>query len=408
MPKLLQINVTVNSGSTGRIAEDIGRVVISNGWESYIAYGREMGTASESQIFCIGDKNDFYVHALQTRLLDRHGLASVANTRKLVEYIDSIKPDIIHLHNIHGYYLNYPILFDYLAKLTTSVVWTLHDCWSFTGHCSHFDMVGCEKWINGCENCPQKSEYPSSCLIDRSKKNYLDKKKYFNALKNLTLVPVSDWLSGLVDQSFLKDNKVQRIYNGVDTDAFKPQSAQSIIRLKQKYGIAEKNVLLGVASVWSPRKGLEDFVKLSKLIGDDKRIVLIGLTDKQIADLPSEIIGISRTESLNELVDWYNCADLFINPTYEDNFPTTNLEALSCGTPVVTYQTGGSVEAVNDACGFIIKQGDLNLLIEVINTLKFKGKSHYTAASRQRALECFSKDDRFAEYLGLYNKLIDS
>ncbi len=315
MPKLLQINFVVNSGSTGRIAEEIGQQAISQDWDSYIAYGRDRGTKSKSKVFYMGDRFDFYCHAIQTRVFDRHGLASKSNTQRLVKFIDEIKPDIIHLHNIHGYYLNYPILFSYLSTLHTPIVWTMHDCWTFTGHCAYFDMVGCNRWKNGCFDCPQKLTYPASKFLDRSRQNFKDKCFCFNSLKNLTLVPVSDWLTDLTSQSFLKKNRIKRIHNGVDIDVFKPQSEDINNQIRAKYAIGDRLMILGVASVWEPRKGLMDFIELNKQINSSTVIVLVGLTPKQIASLPNGIIGINRTENIQELSNLYSAADLFLNTT---------------------------------------------------------------------------------------------
>lgn len=405
MPKLLQINITVNSGSTGRIAEEIGQLAMVNGWESYIAYGKDKGTKSMSHIYLIGDNCDFINHAIQTRLFDRHGLSSIANTKKLVKYIDRINPDIIHLHNIHGYFINYPILFDYLVTLKTPIVWTMHDCWLFTGHCAYFDAVGCERWLTGCYNCPQKNTYPTSLLLDRSKQNYIDKRKYFTSLHDLTLVPVSDWLARLTAKSFFKGSKIHRIHNGVNIDVFKPQSEELCSKIRSKYELGDKYILLGVASVWSERKGFDDFIRLSKLLPEDMVIVLVGLTSKQIGLLPSNIIGVSRTENIEELAGLYSVADIFLNPTYEDNFPTTNLESLACGTPVITYKTGGSVEAINKETGIIVEQNDFGALLEAIETIRGGKEAYTTTLCRERAVANFNKLDRFAEYIELYHKL---
>ncbi len=406
MPKILQNNITVNFGSTGRIAEEIGQTAMANGWESYIAYGNEKGTVSKSQTFLIGNKCDFNNHAVKTRLFDRHGLASKRNTKRLVDYIESINPDVIHLHNIHGYFINYPILFEYLSSRTTPVVWTMHDCWSFTGHCAYFDMVGCDRWLTGCYSCPQKREYPASILLDRSRQNYIDKRRYFTSLKDLTLVPVSDWLARLTARSFFKGAPIHRIYNGVNIDIFKPQGDAAHDRVRAKYNFGDRLVLLGVASVWSPRKGLEDFIKLHNVIDDNFVIALVGLTAKQIELLPKGIIGISRTENIEELAGLYSVADIFINPTYEDNFPTTNIESLACGTPVITYKTGGSVEAVDSTTGLVVDQSDIAGLHKAITNIVNNRSVYSTEACRQRAIDHFDKSVRYMDYIMHYTKLI--
>ena len=401
MPCLLQINVTANWGSTGRIAEDIGQLVMLHGWESHIAYGRYV-TESRSELYRMGSKKDLCGHLLATRLLDRHGLASRQATRRLIDYIDEVVPSIIHLHNIHGYFLNYPLLFDYLKQTNVPVVWTLHDCWAFTGHCAFFDYAKCERWKTGCHDCPQKRSYPESLFMERSRRNYEDKKHYFTSLQNLTLVPVSEWLESKVRQSFLGNCPIETIHNGIDMEVFKPSSEQN------KDGrLQGRCIALGVASVWDDRKGLADFIRLRELLPKDYAIVLIGLREAQIKQLPEGILGISRTNNRQELVDYYSIADAFVNPTWEDTFPTTNLEALACGTPVITYRTGGSVEAVTPETGYIVKQGDIKGLASALSEIKLKGKECYAKACRRRAVACFDKHTAYSKYLSLYQRLID-
>lgn len=400
--KLLQINSVVNSGSTGRIAEEIGQTAIAAGWESYIAYGRHART-SQSKLIKIGSDWDIRMHGLQTRLFDRHGLASTAATREFVEQIKKIKPDIIHLHNIHGYYINIEILFRYLKDANIPVVWTFHDCWPMTGHCAHFTFVGCDKWKTQCFSCPQKKDYPGSFFLDRSKKNYTKKRKLFTSVNDITIVPVSNWLGEIVNQSYLRDYPIRVINNGIDVNVFSPQSRDGI---RLKYGLADKFVMLGVATAWGRKKGLYDFIEQSKILKDDEKIVLVGLNENQIKILPENVIGISRTESVQQLAEFYSAADVFLNPTLEDSFPTTNLEALACGTPVVTYRTGGSPEALTPKTGFVVEQGDLASIRKAINTVKSKGKAFYSAACRERATKMFNKNDRYAEYLQLYEQML--
>jgi glycosyltransferase involved in cell wall biosynthesis len=402
MKSVLQINSVVNSGSTGRIAEEIGQIAIGAGWKSYIAYGRNART-SQSELIKIGSDWDIRMHGLQTRLFDRHGLASIAATREFVEQIKKIKPDIIHLHNIHGYYINIEILFRYLKDANIPVVWTFHDCWPMTGHCAYFTFVGCDKWKTQCFSCPQKKGYPSSYFLDRSKQNHKQKRKLFTSVNDMTIVPVSNWLGEIVKQSYLKDYPIRVINNGIDVNVFSPQSRDGI---RLKYGLADKFILLGVATEWGRRKGLHDFIELSKTLKDDEIIVLVGLKDDQIKILPENIIGITRTESTQELAEFYSSADVFVNPTWEDNFPTTNLEAMACETPVVTYRTGGSPEALTPKTGFVVEQGDLASIRKAIDTVKSKGKAFYSAACRERATKMFNKNDRYAEYLQLYEQML--
>lgn len=402
MKKLLQINSVVNSGSTGRIAEEIAHTAIASGWESYIAFGRNE-RYSESNLIRIENDLGIKMHGLQTRLFDRHGLGSVKSTKLFIQQVDKIKPDIIHLHNIHGYYINIEILFNYLSKVDVPVVWTLHDCWSITGHCTHFSYVGCEKWRTKCYSCPQKNEYPASLFIDRSEKNYILKSELFNSLSNLTLVPVSQWLSDILKDSFLQKYPSSVINNGINTSVFKPTGNNEF---RERYGLQNKFILLGVAGIWSQRKGLEDFIELSKTLGADYQIILVGLTRKQKDQLPVEILGIERTESVEELAELYASSDVYINTTYEDTFPTTNLESLACGTPVITYNTGGSPESIDESTGIVVEQGNISKLVEAIRVIKDNGKQYYSDACVNRVNRLYKKEDRYKEYIDLYESLI--
>lgn len=397
MPKLLQINVVVNWGSTGRIAEEIGQLAISEGWDSYIAYGRGI-PKSKSKLLRIGSNLNMYIHGLMSRIFDNHGLSSKIATEKLIRKIEEIKPDIIHLHNIHGYYLNYSVLFKYLSQLDIPIVWTLHDCWPYTGHCAYYTFIDCNRWKNGCYNCPQKYSYPATLFFDNSSFNYEYKKKVFNSIKNMTMVPVSNWLANELRNSFINKYPIKVINNGVDLKVFVPMPNENK---------NEKFTILGVASVWEKRKGLNDFIKLSQKLSNDFQIILVGLNNKQIKFLPPQIKGIERTNSILELVKLYNVADVFLNPTWEDNFPTTNLESLACGTPIITYRTGGSVESVDENTGFIIEPGNIDGIITAIKHIQVVGKNTYSQKCRLKAEMLYNKINRYKEYIQLYNELLD-
>lgn len=402
---LLQINVTVNSGSTGRITEDIGLLAMNNGWESYIAYGRT-NNKSKNKVIRIGNDFDIKLHGLLTRVFDNHsfGYSSKKATKKFIKEIDKIRPDIIHLHNIHGYYINSKVLFEYLSKLNVPIVWTFHDCWSFTGHCAHFDYIGCEKWKKGCYFCPLKKSYPASFVFDRSKKNYIEKKKLFNSVKNLTIVPVSNWLGDLVKESFLSSNNIKVIYNGIDINTFKPSTNNKETR--EKFGLKDDFVVLGLSSVWNKSKGFDDFINLSTKIDSKVKIILVGLNQEQIDDLPNNIIGIKRTENINQLADLYSMSDLFLNLSYQETFGLTTAEALSCGTPALVYNATACPEVVSEDTGFIVEKGDLDSVIKVINEVREKGKEFYSDKCRERAVTCFNKNDRFMDYINLYRSLL--
>lgn len=397
--KILQINTFVNSGSTGRIAEEIGVSILKEKGESYIAYGRNE-RPSQSKLIKIGGKKDVLVNGMLSRLLDNHGFGLKTSTQELIEQIEKINPDIIHLHNIHGYYLNVEVLFKFLKKINKPVVWTLHDCWSYTGHCAYYTFVDCKKWTSGCGSCPQIDAYPSSFFIDKSSQNYRKKRELFTSLDNLTIITVSNWLQKEVEKSYLKNKIIKTINNGVNLDVFKSSEENVFI---QKYGLKDKFIILGVANVWEKRKGLEYFIELSNKLNKDEIIFLVGLTEKQINSLPQNIIGITRTESTHELSLLYSGAHVYFNPTLEDNFPTTNLESLACDTPVITFNTGGSPESVTEKVGFVVPKGDLKEVIKSINYLK---NNNYKNNCRNRAIEYYNKDDRFNDYIKLYKEII--
>lgn len=390
--KIFQINTVCGTGSTGRIAVDIAHVLRKEGHASCIAYGRGQAPADVDS-YKIDSPREIYAHAFLSRLTDRQGLYSTAATGRLIKKIREYDPDIIHLHNIHGYYLNYDILFRFLSAYNKPVVWTLHDCWPFTGHCAYFDFVHCDKWKEGCYHCPQKSSYPASCFLDRSRKNYDLKKALFTKVEKLCIVTPSHWLAGLVKESFLGKYPVKVIHNGIDLHIFKP----TLSNFRRENGLEGYKIILGVASPWTPRKGLSDFIKLSKMMDDHTRIVLVGLSDRQIKKLPPHIIGIKRTNNPQELAGLYTTADVFFNPTYEDNYPTTNLESLACGTPVVTYNTGGSPESAGDTAVIIEKNDFKQILQELASDL-----CHVSLNKSQ--IENLSKERCVLSYLDLYGK----
>lgn len=398
--KLLQINVSANWGSHGKIAEAIGKLAIQNDWQSMIAYGR-YANSSESQLVRIGTEKDITIHGVTTRLFDRHGLESAKATREFIKVAEIYNPDIIHLHNIHGYYLNYPILFDWLKKTKKPVVWTLHDCWPWTGHCAYYTYNRCDRWKTSCHSCLGLASYPKS-FHDGSKRNYAKKQKTFLGVENLVMVPVSNWLANDIKESFLKDYSVQVIHNGIDLETFMPSTERDII---SKLGLNGKKILLGVASVWEKRKGLEEFIELRRILDPSYHIILVGLTEKQIKSLPSGITGLTRTNNVSELVELYSSADLFVNPTLEDNFPTTNLEALASGTPVITYNTGGSPEAIDENTGITVPYKDVNQLKDSI-IFTCEKKPFSTEACRKRAEQNFNQNEVFSKYISLYKTLI--
>ncbi len=396
--KILQINSVCGVGSTGRMATDLYRVLKDQGHECKIAYGR--GTAPDGiDTIKIGSNPDNYLHVIETRLFDRHGFGSVNATGTFIKQVENYNPDVIHLHNIHGYYINIEILFRYLKSAGKPVVWTLHDCWSFTGHCAYFDYIGCDKWKTGCYACPQKKEYPASLFADSSKRNYEEKKELFTSVKNMTIVTPSNWLANLVKQSYLGKYPVKVIPNGIDLDIFQPIPGG----FRDRYHLQNKKIILGVANIWNFRKGLEFFLKLADKLDDSYQIVLVGVTEKQKKELPPNVLGITRTDNVKQLAELYTAADVFVNPTLEDNFPSTNLEALACGTPVITFNTGGSPESVDETCGLVVEKGNIDKLIEAVNRC---AQQHFSSNHCIGRARLYEKGDRFNRYVEIYEGII--
>ena len=392
--KILMINVVCGIRSTGRICTDLAAELEKQGHEVKIAYGRgKVPEQFHKYAVRVGTDLDVYMHALKSRLFDSVGFESKRVTKKFVSWIREYDPDVIHLHNLHGYYINVEILFQYLKECGKKIIWTLHDCWAFTGHCTHFDYIGCDKWKKNCTHCPQKKEYPASCLKDNSYYNFRRKKDVFQNIPNMILVTPSNWLKTLISQSFLRKYPVNVIHNGIDTSIFKPVDYSIKERLRQEFGILNKTIILGVASVWNRRKGLDVFVALSKLLPGNYQIVLIGVDKKQAKKLPDNIITIARTNNTEELAAWYSTADIFVNPTLEDTYPTVNLEAIACGTPVITFDTGGSPESAL-LYGKVVERGNTG---ELLKEIKYKKNME-----NKKIKEILEKDMLF-EYIDLYN-----
>lgn len=401
--KLLQINVAANWGSHGRIAEEIGLEAMAQGWESYIAYGR-YANPSKSHIVKIGDLFDHCLHGAQSLLLDRHGLASCGPTKKLIREIEQIKPDLIHLHNIHGFYLNYPILFRYLSTVDIPVVWTLHDCWAFTGHCAWPIHGHCDRFQEQCCHCPLQSKgYPKSFLLDRSRSNFKLKKRYFRSLQDLHLVTVSRWLEQQVRLSFMQDMDIRTIYNGLDTEVFRPSGTPPT-------SVTDGHPLvLGVCNAWYDWKGLDDMAALREILPDDYEIMVVGVNEDQMHRLPEGITCIRRTDSVSQLAEIYSQADVFVNPSKVESFGMTTAEALSCGTPSIVYDTSACPEVVDNLTGRVVPLGDVNALAKaVMEICSLPGREAMRQACRERAIRLFNRQDRYKEYLQLYNEVLQN
>ena len=399
--RVYQINVVCGNGSTGRIAVNLSSLIQSGGGECRIAYGRGECALKGIDCFKISSEIDTYIHAFLTRATDRHGLYSKKATVKLINDIKQYAPDIIHLHNLHGYYLNYEILFAFLKNYKRPVLWTMHDCWAFTGHCAHYDAVGCMKWREGCDHCPILHNYPATFYGGNVIDNYIRKKKSFTSISNLMIVTPSYWLMDQLSKSFLRSIERITIPNGVDLRKFRPTQNN----LREFYHCENKIFLVGVASVWTKNKGLNDFIKLRSMLDDRYAICLVGLTKEQIRRLPEGIIGRRRTESMEELAQYYSVADFFLNLTYEDTFSMVNMEALACGTPIIAYATGGSPEIIQKMCGMIVETGDLKAVVRLLSG-EAQEKDYYHNACLERASQ-YDKEECYKQYINLYKKMIE-
>lgn len=396
--KVLQINTVCGRGSTGRIVADIHNLLPKRGHVGKVVYGRYQSPENIDAIK-IGSSASTLYHVFQTRLFDRQGFASKKATKQLIAVIEEYQPDIIHLHNLHGYYLNLPLLFHYLAKKNTPVVWTFHDCWAYTGHCVYSDYIGCEKWKTECFHCPKKKEYPNSFLFDASRKNYIQKKRLFTAPENVTIVTVSDWLKGQVEQSFMSKYEVVRIYNGIDRKVFQPTQSN----LKDRLGISDKFMMLGVSDIWSERKGLSYFMRLAQELKEDEALVMIGFKKEELSSLPKNIIALERTDNVQQLVEFYSAADVVLNPSFEETFGLVTAEALSCGTPVIVSNTTASPELVDKTCGRIVEKNDYEGFKRAIAEIKADPINKEACLKRA---ELFNKEKNYQLYIDLYEKII--
>ena len=402
--KIVQINTGIGFGSVGRIADQIGSLIEKNGGTCYYVHGSRYIVHTAPTAIQVGTMCEDYVHYAITLLTGKDGVGSYYATRRLIRKLRAIHPDIVHLHNIHGYYINYKLLFRYLAEQQIPVVWTFHDCWPITGHCPYFDSVYCMKWKSGCYACPLRKDFPKSLFFDQSSFSYKEKKKAFSSIQNLNIIPASDWLGNIVKESFLKNANIKVIHNGIDLSIFKPRIGE----LRNRLGVSiDKKIVLGVASGWDERKGFSDFIKLAEYC--EWQIIMVGSIDTTVdsSKLPGSIIHVKNTNNQIELAEYYSMADVFINPTYSDNFPTTNIEALACGTPVVTYNTGGSPEAIDENTGVVVEQGNIDALVNAIRTILINGKEYYQKLCRNRAELLFDKNNCFEDYIGIYNNIMN-
>ena len=400
--KVMFLNA-VPYGSTGKTMFAVADLLSKNGHQTLTVSGFSWHKVHRNNHAVIGNIISKAYHMYMSKIFGNHGYYSKIPTKLLIKKIQEFSPDIIHLHNIHGWYINIPMLFDYLKKCDIPIVWTLHDCWSFTGGCAHFTFCKCHKWLTGCGECNNLKEYPISSRVDRTKEMWHIKRECFCGLDNVTIVTPSQWLCKLVKQSFLGDYPVRVIHNGINLEVFRP----IVSNFREKYGIAkEQHMVLGVSLGWNERKGLDVFVSLAKKLPDDYKIVLVGTASKVDKCLPSNVISIHRTQNQTELAEIYSAADVFVQTTREENYPTVNMEAIACGTPVLTFRTGGSPEMLDESCGAVVPCDDIDALekeiIHICTDMPYL-KEQCAVKSKE-----FDQNMRFKEYIELYETIIST
>lgn len=400
MKTILEINAT-NYSSTGHITLNIAKEARKKGYEVYTACKTAKVSLRfnyENQLY-IGNRYDRLVSQELAYVTGLRGHFNILNTKAFLKKVDEIKPDLIHLHVLHDTFINLSMLFEYINKHAIPVIWTFHDCWAFTGQCPYFDIVGCNKWKKGCHHCPQIHVEPKSLFLDTSRFMWNKKRKLFNLPQQMTIVTPSRWLADLTRESFFKNYPIKVINNGINLDVFKPVPSD----FRERYNLKDKYILLGVANEWGERKGLDVFMELATRLDDSYQIVLVGTNDNVDKQLPANIISIHKTYNQKELAEIYTAADLFVNPTREENFPTVNIEALACGLPVITFETGGSVEIIDEYCGKSVKRNDIDALIKGIADIR---NSPYERDACIRRSKNFNMSDKFQEYIALYDEIL--
>lgn len=401
MPKLLIINVALNWGSTGKIVEGIGKLARSNGWEVYVAHGARYQNASELKSIQVTSKFGELLHYVESSLFDAQGLGSRCATKRFLKKLDDIKPDIVHIHNIHGCFINYPLVFTYLKEHNIPVVWTLHDCWAMTGHCTHFMRTNCMKWQTCCSHCPQKWTFPATYLLDRSERNYSLKKGLFTSMPAIHITTVSNWLKGIAEKSYFKSCPVTVVPNGIKTDVFVPEFSN----IKEQYGLKGKKLLLAVAIGLDERKGLYDYIKLAEKLSADYQLMLVGLTEKEQKALPKCIIGVKRTNGAKELASYYSAADALLSLSYEETFGLTIVEAMACGTPAIVYDNTAQPELITEGTGKVVPTGDIDSVLKAIEEVCSKPKKTYSEACRKHSLE-YDEKVNYQRYLDIYSEIL--
>ena len=390
--KIVQINATASSGSTGKITLAVSRLLDEKGVENYILYSQGVGEMQNAIRFT--SHTEGRVQALYSRVFGNYGFNAAAATKRLIKELERISPDIVHLHNLHSHDIHIGKLFRYFKEKKIKLYWTFHDCWAFTGYCPYFDLAACDKWQTSCQKCPQRKQF--SWFFDRSHTLYRRKKELFSGL-DLTIITPSKWLAELVSQSFLSEYPVKVINNGIDIELFSPKESS----FREKYKIGNRFMILGVAFGWGRRKGLDVFKTLAELPSDRFQVVLVGTNDAVDAELPQNIISIHRTENQKELAEIYSAADLFVNPTREENYPTVNMESIACGTPVLTFHTGGSAEMLDETCGRVVERNDTQGMVDAV--LAIERDRPFSQKDCLAKAKDYDASKRFEEYVKLYD-----
>ena len=394
---VVQINFSCLWGSTGKICDSVSKLLSEKNIENYLFYIFDNRKDKSQNYIKYGNFVYTKFQALKSKVLGNYGFNSSLATKRLIRRLKAIKPDIVHIHNIHGHDCHFEILFKYFRENNIKVFYTFHDCWAFTGYCPHFAMVKCNKWLDSCHSCILRKRY--SWFFDRSDSNFIRKRKALEGL-DLTIITPSEWLGSLVKKSFLKKYPVKVINNGIDLNVFKPTESQ----FRSKYGLENKKIVLGVSCVWDERKGFDVFIELAKSLPSDYAIVLVGTNSDNDKQLPDNVISIHHTQNQEELAMIYTAADVFVNPTREENYPTVNMESLACGSPVITFETGGSPEMLDESCGSVVAYDDIQSLKNEIT--RVCSEKPYSTEQCLNKAKGFDKNDRLKEYVDIYERAV--
>lgn len=389
--RVLFVNGVVDYGSTGKIVRDLADGLKDQGHDVSMVFGRHQAHELQNTVD-VSSKLGFYHHYFGSRILGKHGQYSKRATKQTIQEIERFKPDVIHLHNLHGYYLHVPNLLKYLAKAGIPVIWTLHDCWMISGSAAYFDYYGCDVWDQGCQKCHNTKEYPINQFGLHQIQNLKWKQELVSQLSQLEVITVSNWLNELISSTFFQKHQIHTIYNGINENVFTPSPKSQSTQIK----------LLGVANEWEKRKGLDDFIALNEKLDDRYEITLIGLSEAQVAALPSDMVGITRTKDQKELAQYYSDADIYLNLSVEETMGLTTIESLACGTPVITYNKTAVPELVDESVGLVVEAHDLNALQEAI-TKVYESDTYKTETLVDYAHR-FTNDIMISNYLKIYNK----